>query len=90
MRAVLDTNIFVSALWEPRGPSGRIVDRLLAGDFTVLFDGRLVSEVREVLSRPKFEFDPERVAALVGFLESTEPQRRRKGLPRDALAGEVA
>ena len=68
MRLVLDTNVLVSGLLTPHGPSGRILDLVLAGKLRLLVDDRIVDEYREVLLRPRFGFDPAAVATLLTFL----------------------
>ncbi|HVT17673.1 MAG TPA: putative toxin-antitoxin system toxin component, PIN family [Thermoanaerobaculia bacterium] len=70
MRIVLDTNVLVSGLLSPHGPPGRIVDLLLGGKLTLVFDDRLLAEYRAVLKRPRFGFDSEEVDAVLDYLES--------------------
>ena len=50
-------------LLNPHGPPGRILDLVLAGKLRLLLDDRVVDEYREVLLRPRFDFDPADVAA---------------------------
>ncbi len=69
MRIVLDTNVLVSGLLNPHGSPGRVLDLLAAGAVVLLYDDRIVSEYREVLSRTRFGFDPVDVAALLAFIE---------------------
>ena len=54
MRAILDTNIFVSCLLG--GKLEAILDSLKAGRFTIVVSDDIVSEYNEVLRRPKFGF----------------------------------
>lgn len=54
-RAVLDTNVLVSALITPAGASARLLLELRAGSFELVVSPTLLSELREVLGRPKFE-----------------------------------
>ena len=77
-RVVLDTYVLVSGLLNPFGPPGRILDLILAGEVTIDFDDRILSEYEEVLLRPRFGFDPGFVRILLDFL-------RRTGLPVSAL-----
>jgi len=70
VRAVVDTNVFVSGLLNPQGPPGRIVDAILAGGIIVLYDDRTLAEYREVLARPAFDFESADVAALLDYLEA--------------------
>jgi putative PIN family toxin of toxin-antitoxin system len=69
MRVVIDTNVLVSGVMNPQGP--RIVDEVLAGAFTVLYDDRIMSEYREVLARPAFGFSLTDIDALLDFIEMT-------------------
>lgn len=69
MLIVLDTNVLVSGLLTPHGPPGRLVDLIIAGEVTIAYDDRILAEYREVLGRPKFEFDPSRIRTLLGFLQ---------------------
>lgn len=59
-----DTNVLVSGLLTPFGPSGEIVRMVSSGELALLFDARVLSEYAEVLGRPKFQFDQDKVAAL--------------------------
>ena len=53
-RAVLDTNVLVSALISPGGPSAALVLELRAGAFALVASPTLLAELREVLGREKF------------------------------------
>lgn len=85
MRIVLDTNVLVSALLTPHGPPGQILQLALAGKVVLCHDGRIMSEYRDVLRRPKFPFDPENVDELLSYLESVgesvSPEPLRQHLP---------
>jgi putative PIN family toxin of toxin-antitoxin system len=65
MKIVLDTNVLVSGLLQPFGPSGQIVRLVASGELVLCHDPRILAEYREVLLREKFRFDPERVEALL-------------------------
>ena len=65
MRIVLDTNVLVSGLLQALGPSGQLVRMVAAGRLTLCFDARILTEYRDVLLRPKFSFDPERIRSLL-------------------------
>jgi putative PIN family toxin of toxin-antitoxin system len=54
LRAVLDTNVLVSALITPRGASARLLSELRTGAFELVTSPLLLAELREVLRRPKF------------------------------------
>ncbi len=53
-RAVLDTNVLVSALISPGGPSAALLLELRAGAFELVASAALLDELREVLGREKF------------------------------------
>jgi putative PIN family toxin of toxin-antitoxin system len=54
-RAVLDTNVLVSALITPDGASARLLLEFRAGAFELIVLRTLLTELRDVLGRPKFE-----------------------------------
>lgn len=53
MRAVLDTNVSVSAFLSPGGAPHRILEALEGGAFTMVTSEALHSELEEVLARPR-------------------------------------
>jgi uncharacterized protein len=53
-RAVLDTNVLVSALISPGGPSAALLLELRAGAFELVASPTLLAELGEVLRREKF------------------------------------
>ncbi len=52
MRIVLDTNVLVSALLHPHGPSANVLRLVLAGTVTLVADERILLEYDEVVHRP--------------------------------------
>jgi putative PIN family toxin of toxin-antitoxin system len=70
-RAVLDTNVLVSALISPGGPSAALLFELQAGAFELIVSPALLAELREVLARPKFHtrITPAEVAGYVDLIE---------------------
>lgn len=52
-RAVLDTNVLVSALISPGGPSAALLLELRAGAFELVVSPLLLEELEDVLARPK-------------------------------------
>jgi uncharacterized protein len=85
MKIVLDTNVLVSGLLTPFGTSGEIVRMVSAGRLVLQYDSRILLEYREVLYRPKFQFNKERVDLLLDYIKKngrvvpTTPLK--KGLP---------
>lgn len=69
MRIVLDTNVLVSGLLTPFGPSAQIVRMAASGRLAVCYDARILTEYEEVLRRPKFAFPKDAVAALLEQIE---------------------
>ncbi len=53
-RAVLDTNVLVSALISPGGPSAGLLLELRAGAFELVVSPMLLAELHDVLAREKF------------------------------------
>ena len=72
-RAVLDTNVIVSACLTPEGAPATIVELALLGVFTFCISREVLAEYREVLGRPKFSRQSERIkAVLEGIVEISE------------------
>jgi putative PIN family toxin of toxin-antitoxin system len=68
MNIVLDTNVLVAGFLSPFGPCGEIVRMVSSGELRLTFDARIITEYNEVLRRPKFKFDHEKVAALLDYI----------------------
>lgn len=72
MRAVVDTNVWVSAVLNGAGLPARVLDAYLAGRFTLVVSEPMLEELAEVLARPRLVRrhgrPPERIAALVNGL----------------------
>ena len=69
MNIVLDTNVLVSGLLTPFGPSGEIIRMVFGGNLVLLYDARVLLEYEEVLNRPKFEFNKEHINTLLDFVK---------------------
>jgi uncharacterized protein len=82
MNIVLDTNVLVAGLLSPFGPCGQIVRMVSSGELTLSFDARILTEYQEVLDRPKFKFEKDKVAAILdhiqhrGFMVASSPLSR--------------
>jgi len=68
MKVVLDTNIVVSGLLQPKGNPAQVLALVLAGAIQIVQDRRILAEYEEVLARPRFEFDKERVREVMSKL----------------------
>ena len=51
-RAVLDTNVLVSALLSPSGNPAKIFKRFLANELVLVYSKEILAEYRDVLYRP--------------------------------------
>jgi putative PIN family toxin of toxin-antitoxin system len=101
MNIVLDTNVLVSGLLAPFGPSGEIVRMVSAGELILYLDARILLEDQEVLHRPKIKFDIDHISILLDFIKrygqfaSSLPLKNRLPDPDDepflevAIAGKV-
>lgn len=69
-RWVLDTNVVVSGLLNPHGPSARVLDAVLDGRVKLVYDARILAEYRDVLHRPRLKLKPEKISAFLTGLQS--------------------
>ena len=69
MKIVLDTNVLIAGLLSPFCPCGDIVRMVSSGELVVCLDARILSEYHEVLRRPKFRFEQDKVVALMDYIE---------------------
>jgi putative PIN family toxin of toxin-antitoxin system len=76
-RAVLDTNVLVSALISPGGPSAAILLELRAGAFELVMSPLLLEELIDVLARPKLRtrVTPAEASAYVAVLRAESAVR---------------
>ena len=82
MNIVLDTNVLVSGLLSPFGSPGEIVRMVSSGKLTLSFDARILSEYTEVLLRPKFKFDQDKVIALLDYIKNNGQTVSSSPLPQ--------
>ncbi|MBP7964434.1 MAG: putative toxin-antitoxin system toxin component, PIN family [Caldilineaceae bacterium] len=71
MRAVLDTNVFVSGLLRPQGVPGQILRLWRTGRLHLLYSPALLDELVNVLARPrlrKYGLQSDDVRAVIDFL----------------------
>ena len=70
--AVIDTNVFVSALLTKHRDSAtaKVVEAVLDGRITALKSPEIVNEYREVLARPHFHFPEGTVARILATVEA--------------------
>ena len=90
IRAVVDTNVIVSALIRPKGTAGLLLRRLREGEFTAVFSMDLIDEIAAVLCHPKIRMkygitpgDLEDIAALFALQGDLVKSEERIRLCRD-------
>lgn len=83
MKAVFDTNIFISAFAIPRSRAGAVILKVAEGDVQLVISRDIIHETLEVLAR-KFDRNPEELARVAVYLselaEVVAPRRRLKVL----------
>ena len=98
IKAVIDTNVLVSAFWTKRqdSPTRRILRALIQGRFLALHNEEILAEYSEVLHRSEFNFDPADVSELIENIRkeglSTIPNKSSEDFadPDDRVFYEVA
>jgi uncharacterized protein len=68
LKAVLDTNIVVSALLSPQGLSAKLLNLVFDKKLTIVYDNNIFAEYLEVLNRDKFMLDKELVNLVIDFI----------------------
>lgn len=70
MKAVIDTNVLVSGLLSTAGAPARVLDLVVMGHLTPVFDDRILAKYRIVLARPKFCFTHDERTVVLDMLEN--------------------
>lgn len=70
VKAVIDTNVLVAAYWTSNAdsPPARVYRALLAGEIIVLVNDEILSEYRDVLHRPRFNFNVEDINKGIAYI----------------------
>ena len=65
--AVIDTNVFVSALLSryPNAATVQVVSAISKNEICPLYNQEILTEYQDVLCRPKFGFPPQAIAAIL-------------------------
>lgn len=69
MKLVIDTNVIVSGLLTPYGNSAEILRLFANGKLILYYDSRILTEYYEVLNRPKFDFNKEKISVILKEIE---------------------
>lgn len=83
--AVVDTNVLVSALLTKNTESAtvKVFRRIFDHTITPLYNVEILAEYKEVLSRKKFSFTPERVDGVLSFIQKHGIDTARTPFPED-------
>jgi putative PIN family toxin of toxin-antitoxin system len=76
IRAVVDTNVLVSALIAPAGNEALIVLAIMQGWVKPYFSAEILEEYASVLARPKFSFPVDEIDALIALVRDRGEQVR--------------
>jgi putative PIN family toxin of toxin-antitoxin system len=68
-KAVFDTNVLVSALWNPQGTPARVISLIPMWRIVPCFDHRILAEYMMVLNRPKLKFSGDKIEAILREFE---------------------
>lgn len=66
--AVIDTNVLVSAMLRWDSVPGCVLEHAFVGDIIPLLNEQVLQEYIDVLGRPKFHFDKERINIIIDGL----------------------
>lgn len=70
MYVVIDTNVLVSSIWSKNGSPAKIISMVIGGILIPCYDYRILTEYRDVLTRPKFCFSESEVNSLLEWIET--------------------
>ncbi len=96
MRVVIDTNVIVSGLIKVEGAPAQIINLLLNGRITLLYDSRVLQEYVEVLYRKKFGFKRNDIEPILDYIRNegeyvtAEPTNKKFADKDDQMFYEVA
>ncbi len=68
MRIVLDTNVLMAAFLRPHSTPAMILRLILQGEIELVTNAQILDEYEEVLLRPKFKLNKEKVRTVLDFI----------------------
>jgi uncharacterized protein len=68
IRAVIDTNVVVSAFLNRSGSPAKVLDGAYKGKFVMLADEKIIEEYRRVLSYAEFKIEEKETGAFINFV----------------------
>lgn len=93
--AAIDTNVLVSAMLKWDSVPGCVLEHAFVGDIIPLLNEQVLAEYLEVLSRPKFNFNMEKVKIVIdglikrGFFVDADKLDIELPDPKDAMFYEI-
>jgi uncharacterized protein len=69
MTVVLDTNVLVSGLLRSQGNPAQTLALILSGALGICLSREIFAGYKEVLSRPRFQFDPNQIQEILTKLD---------------------
>jgi len=92
VRAVIDTNVFISGLMLPKSTPGQVINAWRTGHFSLVLSEPMLSEISSVLSYPKIRkrigWDDDTISRYLTVLrfeaEISDTRRTAAHVPRDA------
>lgn len=70
IRVVLDTNVIISGLLSADSLPAAILDLAMQGKITVAFSHPILTELDQVLRRPRFGFEPRKIGSFLVLFKS--------------------
>ena len=70
IKVVIDTNVLVSAIWNPRGTPAKIIEGVYAGTFEPVVSEQILQEYSTVLKYKKFRFPPSIVNQMLNYFRT--------------------
>jgi len=71
MLIVLDTNVLISSLLNPKGSPGKILDLIIDNQIQIAYDDRILGEYEDVLARPELHIHPPKAKVVIDHMELT-------------------
>lgn len=70
--AVIDTNVFVSALLSQNSDAAtvKVVEAISENGLCPLYNQEIIAEYKDVLRRPKFGFPPQSIEAILNIIQT--------------------